>query len=437
MTDTTASNSNPSSDLGVSEAAGFGSFYAYAAANWTGHFSDVSPQRLPDSQQLIELCRKGSRRLENWVEQWRRPSNRYVPELEFPGFMNELDPFVITVMFGPPASVIDMLRLNLDSSIITESSAWTAGLFLSRCGRMPMLKSLILDEAVGPMLCRCEFLYVIIEDWVGWKEPDAAESRSWEEIFAFLIPHLRDEILPHANFVLRRAARSGCLLLIKQLFAAAQNDADLWQSLLTLHKNPPPSERALLNVHQSIGEAAHMGYPDTVRFLCEQLGLESHLHHVSPTTGDTVFHMAVRRPREEILRTLIRHWPEGVDVPRHDGATPLDMLLFNSSGPNEHAIIPCVRILLHEGKASAGACGEFSLLRTAVRGGYYDVLRILVVEGGADVLEVVDIDEATGRPSLKKGADTWNDEKKRERMLQVLCSLLPLAVSTEYLFGEE
>ena len=174
-----------------------------------------------------------------------------------------------------------------------------------------------------------------------------------------------------------------------------------------------------------------------MRFLCEQPGLEAHLHHVSPLTGHTVFHQAARVPREAILRTLIRHWPEGVDMPRKDGRTPLDVLLGNHARATEHVITPCVRILLHEGKASATARGEFSPLCTAVRGGYHNMLRVLVVEGGADVLEAVCIDEVMGRPSLRKGVDTWPDEKGRERMLKVLCSLRPLAVSTEHLGGEE
>ena len=435
-TDTAAPDPEPSSELGTSEPA-FGSFYAYAAGNWTEHFSDVPPKRRPDSQKLVNLCSKDSRRLENWVEQWRRPNNRYVPERDFPEPKDSLDPLVIAAMFGPPASVIDVLKLNLDSSILTKNSAWTAAIYLARYGSLSVLKSLIQDEALRPIFCRCKFLYVIIDSWQGWKEPDAAKTRGWGEIIAFLIPHLRDELVTCANDMLRRAARKGYLALIKQLFAAADKDAALGQSLIIPDSDPPLWGSTLLSRHQSIGEAAYEGHADTVRFLCEQPGLEAHLHHVSPLTGRTVFHQAARRPREAILRTLIRHWPEGVDVPENDGITPLDMLLFNHSGSNERDIIPYVKILLREGKASARARGEYSPLRTAVRGGYHDMLRVPVVEGGADVLEAVRIDEVTGRPSLRKGADTWDDKKGRERMLKVLCSLRPLAVSTEHLGGDE
>jgi hypothetical protein len=45
---------------------GFGCFFAYAAVYWTNHFSGVSPERRPDARKLIDLCRKGSVRLENW-----------------------------------------------------------------------------------------------------------------------------------------------------------------------------------------------------------------------------------------------------------------------------------------------------------------------------------------------------------------------------------
>jgi len=47
----------PSADFDPSTL-GFGHFFAYAAAYWTDHSSDVTPERRPDTHQLATLCQK-------------------------------------------------------------------------------------------------------------------------------------------------------------------------------------------------------------------------------------------------------------------------------------------------------------------------------------------------------------------------------------------
>jgi ankyrin repeat protein len=307
-----------------------------------------------------------------------------------------------------------------------------------------------------PTLCCCRFLYKTIDDW-RWQGNDdaaAAATKDWEEIFEFLISQLRGDLIDCGNDILRRAAGKGCLVLIKKLFAAGAQDAELRQALITPDdEDNSRGGRSLPISHQSIGEAAFWAHADVVRFLCEQPGLESHLRYRNRQKGDTVFHQAARRPSEAVLRTLIRHWPEGVNIVNEDGDTPLIVLVFSNPSGCEAETARLVRLLLREGKADANPGGSCSALRIAVRGGYTTVARLLVVEGGADVLQVVGIDEETGRPFLR--SDMISPEDKRgqeqmlkeqmlkeqmlkeqmlkEQMLRTLCSLLPLAVSVEYL----
>jgi ankyrin repeat protein len=434
---------SPSSDQGPS-VLGFGGFYAYAAAYWTSHFSAVSPEQRPDTRKLVRLCSKGSRRLQNWVEQWRRPSGSYIPELDFPEHMSALDPLVIAAMFGPAATVADLLLLKLDSSVLTKDSAWAAVGHLIRRGDIALLKTLVQDEALRPVLCCCKFLYTVISagQWAQRDDDDdGAGTRNWEEIFDFLIRHLREDLLDCGNDMLRRAARSGCLLLIKRLFHAADNnnDPELRHALLRVEDSDPRRDRdGFQGEHQSIGEAAYEGHAEVVRFLCAQPGLESHLRFVNHQ-GHTVFHLAVRRPREDVLRTLIRHWPEGINLRNRYGHTPLTLLLFDRTVAAEAGVMQWARILLREGGADAKANededgrGCSSALCHAVRGGHTAVLRMLVEEGAADAYQAVGVDEVTGRPFLRRGVDTWQDEEHCEEMLRLLCSLLPLAVSVDYL----
>ena len=414
---------------------GFGSFFAYAAAYWTSHFSDVSSEGRPDAQQLSELCRKGSQRLENWVEQWRRPYCSYIPEHDYPEAMSNLDPLVIAAIFGPAASVTDLLRMGLDFSILTQDSAWTAVNHLMNRGDISTIKGLVHDKALQSTLCCCKLLYTVIAAWRQSEAPQspASSTREWEEIFSFLISNLREDLINCGNDLLRRAARSGCITLIQQLFAAAKYDAALQLALVE-----PDDELTRgggsLGQHQSIGEAAYEGHADIVRFLCEQPGLESHLRYINQG-GNTAFHHAVRRLNEGVLRTLIQHWPEGVDIRNKQHDTPLVVLIFGNV-KWEETVIKLATILMQEGKADATGQHDdegFGPLCSAVRGGYTKLLRVLVREGGADIWQVVDVDDKSGRPFLRKGMDTWENEKLRQQMLAVLCSLLPLAVSIQYL----
>ncbi|GAB1313470.1 hypothetical protein MFIFM68171_03680 [Madurella fahalii] len=425
---TKPSDFNPS-DLGL------GGFYAYAAAYWTSHFSDVLPERRPDPQQLITLCQKDSRRLENWVDQWRRPSCSYIPEHSFGDAMSRLDPLTITAMFGPAESVSDLFRLNLDSSVLTKDSAWTAVNHLVKRRAIPIIKRLVLDETLQPILCTCKFLYAVIPKWWWSAEPYQGALSEWEEIFGVVISRAREDLLDAGNDVLCRAANSGCLALVKKLFSIAEGDAELRQAILRTGAEGGRGGRFWGPLHLSIGEAAYGGHADVVRFLCEQPGLESHLRYVNQE-GHTVFHQAARSCNEEVFRALIQHWPEGVDIRNKGNDTPLVVLIFNKA-KHEESMIKLVRLLLHEGKTDATGRSDdpgYSPLCTAVRGGYTMLLRVLIVEGGADVWQAVGVDEATGRPSLLKGMDTLEDGKTRDRMLKVLCSLLPLTVSVDCLW---
>ena len=423
----------PSADFDPSEL-GFGHFFAYAAAYWTVHFSDVTPERRPDPHQLAALCQKDSQRLENWVQQWRRPSCGRIPERDFPAYDFGLDPLVIAAQFGPAASVTDLLDLHLDGSVLAQDSVWTAIPYLTGRGLIAAVGDLVHDETLGPTLVSCKFLYRMMPEW-RWStvEPgntNANASKELEDIFGFVISHVRGDLLECGNDMLRRAAQHGCLGLIQKLFEAAETDPDLLRALLVPEAGQSSGG---WNKHQSIGEAAFEGHADVVRFLCEQPGLSSHLHHRNQL-GYTVFHLAPRSTNaENVFRVLIRHWPEGVDIEANGGETPLDLSISMDSSTSEARVIRIVRLLIHEGKASTKRREGYSPLCTAVRGGYTQLLRVLVTEGGADVSQVVGVDEVTGRPFLLPGMDTWEDKGRREEMLKVLCCLVPLATSIEYL----
>lgn len=60
--------------------------------------------------------------------------------------------------------------------------------------------------------------------------------------------------------------------------------------------------------------------------------------------------------------------------------------------------------------------------------------RVLIVEGLADVTCAVGINQTDAKPFLTKPVNTMERVKDQEKMLKELYSLLPLAVSVQYLF---
>ncbi|KAH0600083.1 hypothetical protein MHUMG1_01079 [Metarhizium humberi] len=70
-------------------------------------------ERRPDPLDLVALYRKDPRQLETWVEQQRRPNCSYIAECNSPDAMPNLDSLVVAAMFGPAASLADLLRLDV------------------------------------------------------------------------------------------------------------------------------------------------------------------------------------------------------------------------------------------------------------------------------------------------------------------------------------
>ncbi|KAM7183484.1 hypothetical protein V8F20_012603 [Naviculisporaceae sp. PSN 640] len=445
-TSATTTVSRRTSDIFDPAELGFGHFFAYAGAFWTHHFSSVSRARRADPRQLTVLCQKGSQRMENWVQQWRRPNCSHISELEFPEYMSNLDPLVITALFGPADSVTDLLSLDFDESVLTEDSVWTTIKHLIRRGHITAIRNLVHDKRFQKTLCSCKFLYQVLPVWIlrpvtgtDWGSSQTPRDPEWEGIFEFVISQLREDLLEVGNDLLRRAASCGCLVFIRKLFEAAQTDPELHRAIVTPEvKQKIGKGRESLGSHQSIGQAAYEGRTDIVRFLCDTpgLGLESHLYYVNEH-GHTVFHQAARSRQADVFRILLRHWPEGVHIRDKVCDTPLNLVVFTTgSSMTEDRDIMLVRLLIHEGKADATGRFEnpgFSPLCMVARGGCIKLLRVLVVEGSADIWQVVNVDQKTGRPFLIPGMDTLEDAGKRDQVLKELCSLLPLAVSMEYL----
>ncbi|MBE3044362.1 hypothetical protein IMZ48_17705, partial [Candidatus Bathyarchaeota archaeon] len=89
---------------------GLGELFVYASCHWVHHFGAITRDPLPDLARIETLCRAGSTRLRNWIEQNCRPDCAINPRYEFDSSL--YDPLSITSMYGSEA----MLRHVLATS---------------------------------------------------------------------------------------------------------------------------------------------------------------------------------------------------------------------------------------------------------------------------------------------------------------------------------
>ncbi|KAI7363340.1 hypothetical protein KC354_g6557 [Hortaea werneckii] len=185
-----------------------------------------------------------------------------------------------------------------------------------------------------------------------------------------------------------------------------------------------------------IGRAGMVGYTDVVEYLCQQNGIETHLHHRNPK-GDNIYHIVARNGNADVLRVLIRYFPEGVND-ANGSLTPLQLAVGHARS------IEAARVLLLEGKADVNiGQPHFMPLKSAVRNGDMEMCRLLIVEGKADPWVVVGITEHSEQPDSKVPGllqeitlPSLSQQQKREREQQILkgiCALMPLTVSMEAL----
>lgn len=440
-----AEAAQPPRDFNPSER-GLGAFFAYAGSYWMSHSDDASENLRPDPKDLIVLCSAGSQRLDNWVNQWQRPNCTYRAArlLTTDGSIDSLDPLVVTAICGSAASMIDLLKSDLQTKDFLPGSVWIAIEYLIQRQKISIIRNLFMDKSFGPILCHVEFFYKVV--W-SQSEPDKFDDKAtkeWTAIFDSMIRQLDSELLEDdlANDILCCAASSGWLVLVQRLFAAADHNSHLRDALLIETRSrvartssKMPKLRAL---HQSVGEAAFGGYGDIVQFLCHQPGIEPHLHYIDEN-GQTVFHHAARYGRPNVFQILIEKWPEGIEVADEDGNTPTRLLAFNCTSRHSNWT-RTIKLLLATGKVDTNTSfgdGEgYSILCTALRSRNTEVCEALIVEGSADLSSTVGVDEA-GKPFWREFLLFQPVTRLHELMLKRLCRLLPIAVSTEFLFGDE
>lgn len=412
---------------------GFGKFFAYAGAYWTDHIAATPLDLRPKVTDLVALCGKGTRRLENWVEMWKRPTSSYFEERPFLQFW-ESDPLIVMAYFDPqPTALARIAKAVKDSpDSFVEDPEWALLKFLARYNCFAEILGVLKDPYIGAIvLCSPWFLTNALQTWLPIDSATRCSWDAWEEIFEFVIPNLGHKLVESAHHTLRLACQKGCLTLVKKLFRAGAELPELCDQMLSIQE--PRKGYSPRIAHQSVGEAAAWGHSEIVRFLCAQEGIKAHVQWIN-AFGRTVFHQAAQMASasHELFKILIPIWPDGLRLFDQEGETALTLFLFNS-GTHHAEDAEVLKTLLRTGHFSPAYLAA-NAIHIAAGKPSIQMCRSLIIDGGVDPWVVIDVDSKTGKPISLLGPTHEGMKREAELLRRSLCTLMPLAVSTEHLF---
>ncbi|RYO93538.1 hypothetical protein DL763_004334 [Monosporascus cannonballus] len=286
---------------------GFGEFFAYASCHWLDHYGAITVEPLPSLASIEGLCQAGTIRLDNWIQQNRRPDCVILPRFEF--HTSLYDPLVLTSLYGSEA----MLRYMLENSDFGRDrylpeTATEAVDQVIQWGDLSRLRILFLEGKLRPQLQNLDFFRLLIKRWSELGMP----CDNWDQVFDLVnyVSHTmaREE---WGNELLCVAAGAGCMPVVRRLMTRAEHEAELRGELLRVFRGDHRIPFSGKSAHQSIGEAVLGNHVDVVEYLLGQNGIEAHLRYRN-SRGENVLHLASRVCNPAMLRLLVPCFQEGV-----------------------------------------------------------------------------------------------------------------------------
>ncbi|KAL9580025.1 MAG: hypothetical protein Q9212_004742 [Teloschistes hypoglaucus] len=392
----------------------FGEFFVYASCFWVDHFKVSAAEFLPDTLDIVTLCRAKSKRLQNWVGQNCRPDCTIIPKFDFDS--DFLDPLVIVSLYGSEIALEKLLQDHDVGSeeFLIDSVEETIRQIIRR-GDISRLRILFRDTRVGPRVRSFRFFRQLMEVWAHSNKD--RDSREWVGLFD-LVVDIFDVLVREewGNEFLCTAVSYGCLPIVERLFEEAARNPAMRNELL----RDPQRDCNRPDHHQSIGEAVWNNHIGVLRYLLQQDGIEVHLRH-QDSGGYNVLHKAARYCNPLVVSLLVSRFKDGVNQANNVGETPLSEVVFKSGSAVGR--IESAKILLTLGGADvrAGHTDDPSNwhepLRMAARYGDAAMCRILLEVGGADPRRVLRFGN-DGRPSLM---DLVESEELASQVLDTLC----------------
>ena len=290
---------------------GFGELFVYASSCWLDHLGAVAVEPLPDLSKMEKLCRVGSTRLDNWIEQNRRPDCVIKPRFVFDSSL--YDPLNIISLYGSDATLLGMLqRSDFENGSFLPDTAMGAVDQTIQWGDLSELRVLSLSKSVGSHLQSADFFRLVMRSFKFCKDRLQEE---WDVVFD-LIDDVSDTLVQDGwgNELLCMAANMGCMPIIRRLMDRTRMDLELRAELFRADHTETQVMPYGRRDHQSIGEAILANHVDVVAYLLQQQGIEAHLQFRN-SRGENVLHLAARLSNPAMFEMLVPSFKEGIYQP--------------------------------------------------------------------------------------------------------------------------
>lgn len=206
---------------------GLGDLFVYASSYWIQHFSAVENKPLPKLSIIENLCQVGSTRLDNWIEQNRRPDCTIQPRFVFDSSL--YDPLGITSLYGSESMLREMLRWSdfAETHYLPYSLMEAANQIL-QWGDLSRLK-ILLESSHGWQLLNLDFFRLLLQR----RSSRVAPTDEWDLAFDF-IDHVLARLVQEqwGNSLLCLATGAGCTPIVERLLVRARKDPELRSELL-------------------------------------------------------------------------------------------------------------------------------------------------------------------------------------------------------------
>ncbi|KAK7224785.1 hypothetical protein V2G26_012788 [Clonostachys chloroleuca] len=360
---------------------GFGEFFAYASCHWVDHLGAVTEEPQLHLAGIEKLCEVGSTRIQNWIEQNRRPNCTTKPRFEFDASL--YDPVTVMSLYGSEAMLRCMLKeSDFNSMMFHHRPILGAADQIIQWGDLSRLKILFLDDTVGQQLQTLDFFLLLMSRW----SYPRVQHQSWDSAFD-LIDQMLDlgpAIEQWGNELLCVAAGMGCMPVICRLMTRARRDTVLRTELLRGAQRGTGNHSRDKPLHQSIGEAVWCNHVHVVEYLLDVEGIEAHITHLN-SRGENILHLASRYCNPSVLRLLTPRFQLSIHQKDSSGNSALMRIMTSSALVEDR--LESARILLSHAATIRDYGSEDEQqesLRMAVRLGDLEMCDLLLSIGRAD-----------------------------------------------------
>ncbi|KAI6875371.1 hypothetical protein KC338_g800 [Hortaea werneckii] len=160
---------------------GFGGFLVYSSCYWLNYLAETTTELDSCLERVEGICRAGSPRLRNWIQQYRRPGCTIQPRFLFE---DELyDPLSIICLFGSE-SILWHVLANADfcKDVYHPHSARRAGEQLLQWGDLGRIPMLAVGTELWSQISKAQLSWLVISQW----SIQDSTRRDWNAVFDLL-----------------------------------------------------------------------------------------------------------------------------------------------------------------------------------------------------------------------------------------------------------